>query len=298
MTRSDKLEEFLAECPNANYGIVTGTISGLVVLDVDGPEGEESLHALKAKYGRLPKTTTVMTGRGYHLYFRLPSRPIRNSAARLGPGLDIRGEGGYVVGPGSVHHSGEVYEYAEGRGPSSVEAAEMPDWLVAILAGDEPEENPAAAQPDIAPEDMDRARRYAEAARQLELDRLRKAPVGQRNETLNRCAFKLGQLVAHELLDANAVAAELAETARLIGLEPVEIGPTIKSGLEKGQLYPRRLPFSTGGSDSAEAAPPPADAQDSLTKALAALGQTDADNAERFARRLATASSTPPDEGS
>jgi putative DNA primase/helicase len=133
---------------------------------------------------------------------------------------------------------------------------------------------------------MDRASAYAEAARLRELDRLRKAPVGQRNQTLNLCAFKLGQFVALGLLDASTIAAELAEAARLIGLEPAEIGPTIKSDLETGQLYPRRLPFSIGDSDSAEAAPSPAGAQDSLTKELAALGQTDADNAERFTRRF------------
>jgi putative DNA primase/helicase len=105
-----EVRKVFAEHPDANYGIVTGTISGLVVLDVDEPEGQESLHALKVKHGRLPKTVTVMTARGYHLYFRQPGKPIRNSASRLGPGLDVRGEGGYVVGVGSVHPSGDVYD--------------------------------------------------------------------------------------------------------------------------------------------------------------------------------------------
>ena len=178
LTTSDEVEQFLAEHPNANYGIVTGTISDLVVLDVDGPDGEESLRALKAQHGRLPKTVTVMTGRGYHLYFRHPGRPIRNSAKRLGRGLDVRGEGGYVVGVGSVHPSGEVYEYADGRGPSSVDIAEMPDWLTAILTGADPE--PTPEKPIAVPAPVQRQ----------EADPIR-VPEGSRNQHLTSLAGRL-----------------------------------------------------------------------------------------------------------
>ena len=98
--------------PDANLGILTGRESGLVVLDVDGMDGKQSLQALTATHGGLPKTLCVKTGRtgtdgkraGAHYYFRAPvGVPIQNSAGvhgkGLGKGLDIRADGGYVVAP-------------------------------------------------------------------------------------------------------------------------------------------------------------------------------------------------------
>lgn len=93
-----------------NIGIRTGPESGIVVLDVDPRHGgEESLKTL----GSLPDTATVaIGGGGEHLYFKYPDGlSIRNSAGRLGPGLDIRGAGGYVVVPPSVHISGGLYKW-------------------------------------------------------------------------------------------------------------------------------------------------------------------------------------------
>jgi hypothetical protein len=88
--------------PSANVGVATG--SGLVVIDVD-EGGEATLHALESTLGELPKTRRVVTAHGgEHRYFRVPQDvEIPNSVRRvLGPGLDVRGDGGQVVGPGSV----------------------------------------------------------------------------------------------------------------------------------------------------------------------------------------------------
>lgn len=93
-----------------NIGIRTGPESGILVLDVDPRHGgDESLK----KLGPLPDTATVQTGGGgCHAYFKCPDGwNIRNSAGKLGPGLDIRGAGGYVVAPPSVHVSGGVYKW-------------------------------------------------------------------------------------------------------------------------------------------------------------------------------------------
>ena len=112
-----------------NLGILTGPESGLVVLDVDPRHGaEESLKVL----GTLPETATVATGGGgKHLYFRWPAGAgIRNSAGKLGPGLDIRGAGGYVVAPPSVHISGGVYRWL--RDPRGG-IAELPSHILAKL---------------------------------------------------------------------------------------------------------------------------------------------------------------------
>jgi Bifunctional DNA primase/polymerase, N-terminal len=93
---------------DANVGILTG--DGLVVLDVDGDDGERSLKALQARGLSLADVPEVQTGRGRQFYFSSES-PVGNSVRKLGPGLDIRGEGGYVVAPPSRHISGAVYKW-------------------------------------------------------------------------------------------------------------------------------------------------------------------------------------------
>ena len=95
-----------------NIGIATG--GQLVVIDVDrkpGVDGGASLVALEERLGPLPRTVTVETGSGgEHLYFRKPeSLPIKNSAGKLGVGIDVRGDRGFVVGVPSVHPGGGVY---------------------------------------------------------------------------------------------------------------------------------------------------------------------------------------------
>ena len=98
--RDSVIREWFEMWPSANVGIATGSRSRLIVLDVDGSDGEESLEALEAEHGRLPDTLEARTGNsGRHLYFALPEEAvIRNSSGILGKRLDIRGEGGYVVG--------------------------------------------------------------------------------------------------------------------------------------------------------------------------------------------------------
>ena len=103
--------------PRANIGMATGSESGLLVIDVDsGKEGFENLAALIHCYGEWPQTPTVRTGgEGMHFYFRYPDNAeIRNDVGKkLGPGIDVRGEGGYVLLPPSVHATRRVYEWVE-----------------------------------------------------------------------------------------------------------------------------------------------------------------------------------------
>jgi hypothetical protein len=90
--------------PSANVGVPTGKKSGIVVLDVDVDDGGlESLTKLERAGALAPKTARVRTGGGgSHVFFRYPrGTEIRNSAGLLGPGLDVRGEGGYVLVPPS-----------------------------------------------------------------------------------------------------------------------------------------------------------------------------------------------------
>jgi putative DNA primase/helicase len=101
-------------CPGANIGLATGA-SGLVVIDVDGPEGLKELEAGAKKYGGesawpMPRTLVSRTGRegGMHLFYRgtgIPSSQVKGSH------VDVRGSTGYVVLPPSIHPSGAVYEW-------------------------------------------------------------------------------------------------------------------------------------------------------------------------------------------
>jgi hypothetical protein len=107
------LDEILGWPAGVNVAIATGRPSGIVVLDVDRRHnGDESLAELEGRLGALPKTLEVRTPGGRHLYFTT-SADVRNSTGGLGRGLDIKGEGGYVVGVPSVV-AGTVYEWLPG----------------------------------------------------------------------------------------------------------------------------------------------------------------------------------------
>lgn len=284
-TGSEVIRRWWRVYPHAHIGIATGADANLFVLDVDGPDGERSLQRLIAEHGPLPRTATVKTGRGRHFYFKLSGRQIECSSGKLGSGLDVRGEGGYVVAPFSRHASGAIYcPVRSSLINGKFKPAPAPQWLLDLLA--KSVDAPPAQREQVSEKSLEQARTYAEAALQSELDRLRRAPQGQRNDTLNLSAFKMGQLVAHGLLGPDTTAAILQQAARQIGLESRETQATIRSGLQDGQAVPRRLPFSIQGEKSNDAPRRSEEAQDTLTRELATLGQTDADNAERFARRF------------
>ncbi len=113
---ADQIDEWWTRWPEANIGIVTGAVSGIVVIDADGPKGLASLQSLG------PISTWVSkTGReegGLHVFFRHPGPDVRisNTAGRLPrlPGIDVRGDGGYVIVPPSRHRSGRAYAWVMG----------------------------------------------------------------------------------------------------------------------------------------------------------------------------------------
>ncbi|MBU6427498.1 MAG: bifunctional DNA primase/polymerase [Cyanobacteria bacterium REEB65] len=151
-TDEGKIRQWWARWPTANIGVATGRYSdrplpGILILDVDvASGGAESLAVLEAAHAPLPDTVEVITGktdidgrRGRHVYFRHPGIPIGNSVKKLGPGLDTRCDGGLVVGAGSVHASGLVYEWEAAHHPEDVAFAEPPSWLLdLILLSDRP----------------------------------------------------------------------------------------------------------------------------------------------------------------
>jgi hypothetical protein len=126
------LVRWAEEHPGCNWAAVTGPQSGLV-LDIDGPAGRASLATLESKHGPLSRTLTVITGRedgGEQRWFRYPvGHDIRNSTAKLGAGLDVRGAGGYAMIPPSIHPTGRVYMFVD----ETVPMAEPTEWLLELL---------------------------------------------------------------------------------------------------------------------------------------------------------------------
>lgn len=118
--------------PDANVGIATGSVSGFDILDVDARNrGLDSLRWLQEQYGALPPTPTVHSGRGgRHCYFLASGL---NNGVGVADGIDIRGNGGYIVAVPSLHPTGKQYAWADGLNPTEVPLADPPDWLNALL---------------------------------------------------------------------------------------------------------------------------------------------------------------------
>lgn len=196
--------------PQANVAVATGEANGIVVVDIDPRHGgSDSMRSIEEQYGELPETVEVETGGGgLHLYFRYPASAKVHSRNGWRPGVDIKADGGYVIVPPSNHASGGKYRCAEGRGTSEINIAEIPEWLLPLLPGND-DEQPKSPQGrgQWAPPDghallLQRAQQYV-------------AKAGSADEgTRNDGAFKL----------AGHVAAFTAEDgSRLSDCEIVEI---------------------------------------------------------------------------
>jgi hypothetical protein len=183
-TDLDEIDAWFERWPNALIGVPTG--ARFWVLDVDAKHGgEKTLADLEAKYGALPRTWKVRTpSGGLHLCF-LPAEGVLCSAGKLGPGLDVRGFGGYVI---SAPSPGYV---VESRAPM----VEAPPWLLALVRDDEGREASDSSSSKTPPVDINLAGRPI--------------PEGQRNETLARIVGRLhdgtrsGDQLADDLLAIN-----------------------------------------------------------------------------------------------
>lgn len=131
--------------PAANVGIVTGAAAGIIVIDIDPRHGgHESLAALETEHGELTPTLEAATGGGgRHLIYRHPGGKLGNRS-NVRPGIDVRGDGGYIVAAPSIHASARRYAWPDGGGPDEREPSELPGWLHELLTRPEPAPRPAA----------------------------------------------------------------------------------------------------------------------------------------------------------
>ena len=223
-----------------NVAIRTGAASGFWVLDVDGDEGEASLRALEAKHGPLPPTPEAITGGGgRHLLFKYTG-PVSNSVRKMAPGLDARGDGGYIVGAPSIHESGRAYAWSVDSVDTLVIA---PAWLLE-LARKKPIAIPTITQRAVATIRPGSSGAYGRAVLDRECAALAAmAPNTGRNSALNTAAFRLAQLVAGGELDRNQVYAGLIDACHRNGLVHDDglqaVQATIRSGGRAGMRHPR-----------------------------------------------------------
>jgi hypothetical protein len=230
-TDSDTIQQWWTRHPRANIGAATGAALTAWVLDIDlHHDGPATLAALVEEHGSLPETVESTTPRGgRHLYWSWPeSGGIDCCAGRVGPGLDHRGDGGFIVLPPSARLDGR-YRWRRRGIP-----AEAPAWLLDLARKPRPRASP---DPQPLHRNLDS---YIAAAVARQLADLAAAREGRRNDQLNRSAFALFGLVKAGALPDEWTRAMLATRAAAIGLSGREIERTIASAAAAAQ--PRELP--------------------------------------------------------
>lgn len=278
-----QIREWWERWPDANIGLATCQEgSRLVGIDVDGPTGRASMSELQRTYEALPTTLQSISGReegGAHIVFRVPEGkdmgPLQGrSGTVLGPGVDVRGQGGQIVIAPSMHYGGRRYRWLEEEQP----VANLPTWLYVLLTtGQQPASPPRPAAPprsytgEISP--------WAQGALDDELAQL-SGVTHRRHTAVYQAASRLGQLVGGGHLPEHLVRDLLHHTGLGMGLsDDSELARQIDNGLAWGvdnprdprdnhrtasgpPPYGRRVHRSPGGTQAPPTPPPPPDDDD------------------------------------
>ena len=240
----------------AGIGGICGAVSGgAVCTDFDRTNADLPVRfvaalGLPADY----KWQVVTPGGGWHVWVRSTDlvlskddKGILDRPALEGPGhIELRWTGHYAVLPGSHHPDGGIYTWMHGapsEPPTAVDAATL---LAAYAQVTKPEQKPATktkagADPlsTGAPKGGNARQAWATAALVAEVGAVRGAVEDTRNNTLNKAAYNLGQLVGANEIDRSTVEGELLAAALAVGLGDGESSATIRSGLNAGQMQPR-----------------------------------------------------------
>lgn len=266
-TRRATPEELAAWEPcGYNTGVATGIVSGCFVLDLDNTDA-----LLDAMQFGLPQTFTVKTPRGWHYYFQHPGFQVRN---RVGPkwtggivGWDIRGDGGYVVGPGS-HYDPTAVELEKGKLPGAytiqtdAPIAAAPAWLLDLLRKKVPVDTPLAAY-----RVAETTSAYGKRAMRAELKILSEAADGTVNDQINLSVFAVAQLVAGGEITETDAREEIEAALVTLGVADEEKAQgTVTRAWSAGFDHPRAAPPVPSAEDiygsreplvPGEAPPPP-----------------------------------------
>jgi hypothetical protein len=223
-TERAQIEAWWGANPRANIAGVTGAMSGYAVLDFDAKSGGlVTRDDLMVEVGSWETAVAATGGGGEHHYFRLP--PSRSLPRRIGvrPGMDLLGDGGYVLMPPSVTDAPYAW-----RGGTITEA---PSWVFELVG-----EKRAGTHEG---EGVANADAYARVALERVSAAVASAIEGTRNEALNKAAHAMGRLAPY--LDRNQAQCSLLEAAIAAGLTDAEARRTIASGWTAGAADPRTL---------------------------------------------------------
>ena len=202
------LQEWNKKFSDCNIGIPTGCINNIFVVDVDGEQGFESLNRLELIYGKLD-APTVITGKGKHLYFKMPENTdIKSSVGKIADHIDIRANGGYVVAPPSIHENGHRYTW-ENFIPNQ-DFPEAPSWLISLITNAEKQPLPVSGV----------------------LEEISNAPQGQRNDTLYKRSISLIARAMRENLNIADIKENIINAAMLSGLSTEEALKTFNNALK------------------------------------------------------------------
>lgn len=262
--RPDEVRGIFERYPEANVGIMTGMDSGVFVVEADTPEGHAidgiaALAALEATHGALPPTLQAQSPSGsIHYYFNHPGFPVKNSASKIAPGVDVRGDGGMVIAPPSVKPGVGSYTWR-----NALPVADAPAWLLVMVKG---VERSASTQPAREAPVGQRPVEGSAAARALRsaCEAVVVAEKGTRNHILNTSAFLIGRYVAAGEIARDVAFADLLNACDECGLladEEEQCKKTINSGLGGGAKDPAKTTQDMFGTIAPVAPPPPANAQ-------------------------------------
>ena len=231
-TDVDRVRSWWEKHPARNIGLACGA-SGLVVVDVDPKNGGlDTYNSLIRAGWDFPTTRTQITGSsGFHLFYRMPDPPLKNTTGRLHgypdstPGVDVRGAGGYVIVAPSTLGLFKSYEWMT---TYPVEPSPVPEWFTQPTFRE-----PRTVLPSAKVVVGDG---YAEAALRNELNVVRTAPKGTRNHMLNRSVFSVWRFCIDGHLDPDRVTREFIAAGTQAGLTATEVHNTIQSAAQ-GRLH-------------------------------------------------------------
>lgn len=225
----DRIDAMLERHPDGLLAIRTGAVSNLVVIDVDPPEGLQTLANMKA-HGVIRETAAVRTGSGgWHLFYQHPGGKVLSGAGKAGPKVDVKADGGYVVAPPSIHpRTGQPYRWYW-----DFPTAPRDHLHPRLRAHIQPPEQPHRP---VSPRAFDHVSHTR--LRGL-VDTVLNSQQGGRNDALHWSACKAGEMVAAGEISEQLAYDALAAAAGHVGLKPSEYGTdphrgTIGSGLRKG----------------------------------------------------------------
>lgn len=218
----------------AQIGVATGPESGLFVLDVDidhetGINGYETLEYLESLHGPLPRTPQQRTGRGGMQYLFTFVDGLKNSAGKIGAGIDTRGQGGYIVVAPS-HNTNGPYEWVVA--PSDAPLAAVPQWLIDALK--------EAEQPRTSATTNDADRSYALKMLGQAVARVATASDGQKHDTLLKMARWMGGFVP--ALQETEIESALWSAVSLRAEDERGARKTIADGIAYGKTAPLSAP--------------------------------------------------------